>query len=169
MNNSLNVPLVTYSKAILQLVCRYVRPVRFAIFAMFGLMLAAVYRNAGASEYVSLIFVRYSDSTLKTFVQGPDKSKALCEKLSQVTWDNIVTVCGKCSLEKSICLRTYEIEEMYADVLQSNEAIHPYVIATPKSRIIISGIVQSAAIAECQRLAQNFRSNGYRDARCLVP
>lgn len=145
---------------------RFAHPV---ITTILLLTLAAACRSTDAAEYVSWLAVRYPDQAVKTFLQGPYESKARCDQLNQSTWDNVLTACGTCRAEEKFCSRADELREIYAKALRSERAAYPYVIATPKGRIIISGVTTSVAVAECQRLAESFRSNGYRDARCVLP
>lgn len=133
------------------------------------LILATTYRSAGAADYVSWLAVRYPDQGVKTFLQGPYKSKARFDQLNQSTWANVLTACGTCRAEEKFCSRADELKEVYTKALRKERAAYPYVIATPEGRIIISGVSTSVAVAECQRLAESFRSNGYRDARCVLP
>lgn len=137
--------------------------------AILALILLAACDSAGAADYVSWLAVRYPDRAVKTFLQGPYKSKARCDQLNQSTWDNVLTACETCSAEEKFCSRADELKEIYAKALRKERAAYPYVIATPEGRIIVSGVSTSAAVAECQRLAESFRSNGYRDARCVLP
>lgn len=133
------------------------------------LLLSAACDSARAADYVSWLAVRYPDQAVKTFLQGPYKSKARCDQLNQSTWDNVLTACGTCRAEEKFCSRADELKEGYAKALRKERAAYPYVIATPQGRIIISGVSTSVAVAECQRLAESFRSNGYSDARCVLP
>lgn len=133
------------------------------------LILTTTCNSADDAEYVSWLFVRYPDKAVKTFLQGPYKSKAWCDKLNQTTWDNVLTACGTCQTEAKFCTRADELKELYAKALRKERAPYPYVIATSKGRIIISGVPTKVAVEECHRLADDFRSNGYRDARCMLP
>lgn len=133
------------------------------------LALATACQKVGAAEYVSWLAVRYSDQAVKTFLQGPYKSKAWCDELNQTTWDNVLTACGTCSAEAKFCIPMDELREGWAKALRKERAVYPYVIASPKGRIIISGVTTSVAVAECKRLADSFRSFGYHDSRCVLP
>jgi hypothetical protein len=134
-----------------------------------SLLLLCIATQAQAAEYVSWLAVRYQDHSVKTFIQGPYGSRPQCDKLNQTTWDNVQTACGICTAEAKFCLPAPELAEVFAKALRSERAAFPYVIATPKGRIIVSGVATDAAIAECQRLGQQFRVNGYSEARCVLP
>jgi Fe-S oxidoreductase len=142
----------------------------YSIFiSIFLLIFSTVSRDAYAADYFSLLVVRYSDQSVKTFLQGTYDSKARCDQLNQTTWDNVLTACGSCKAEEKFCNSTNELPEMYAKALRREQAAYPYVISTLKGRIIISGVTTDEAVAECQLLAEKFRSNLYSDARCVLP
>jgi hypothetical protein len=124
---------------------------------------------ASADEYVSVLSVGYPDSIAKIFVQGPDSSKESCESYVRTTWENIVRVCGACWVEDRSCLKVEEIDDLYSATLRGERAAYPYVVATPKGRIIIRGTSENVAVGECERLAQAFRSKGYAASRCVSP
>ena len=128
-----------------------------------------VAQEAQAADHISWLAVRYQDNSVKTFLQGPYSSKAQCDKLNQSTWDNVLTACGTCKAEEKACTPASELREVFAKALRKEQAAFPYVIATPKGRIIISGVPTATAATECQRLGQQFRENGYADARCVLP
>jgi hypothetical protein len=134
-----------------------------------SLTILSITTYANAAEYVSWLTARYEDQSVKTFLQGPYASKATCDKLNQTTWDNVLTACGSCKAEQKACMPANDLKEVYAKALRRERAAFPYVIATPKGRIIISGVPTAIAITECNRLAAEFRTNGYGDARCVLP
>ena len=123
---------------------------------------------AHAADYVSWLSVRYEGTAVKTFLQGPHNSKVQCEKLNETTWDNVLTACGICKVEQKFCMSADQLGEFYAKALRKERAEFPYVISTPKGRILFSGVPTASAVAECNRLAQLFRANGYVDARCVL-
>lgn len=122
-----------------------------------------------AAEYFSWLSVRYSDRSVKTFLQGPYKTKAWCDKLNQTTWDNVLTACGTCSTEMKYCDRIEKLQGIYSKLIRRERAAMPYVVATPEGRIFFSGVPTSTAVDECHRLAASFKGNGYSDARCVLP
>ena len=134
-----------------------------------SLTILSIATYANAADHISWLTVRYEDQSVKTFLQGPYASKATCDKLNQTTWDNVLTACGYCKVEQKACMPADDLKEVYAKALRRERAAFPYVVATPKGRIIISGVPTATAIAECNRLAAEFRANGYGDARCVLP
>ena len=127
-------------------------------------------QTAWASDYYSWLSVRYSaNDSVKTFLQGPYKSKSWCDKLNQTTWDNVLTACGSCKVEMKHCDRLEQLPDGYRKLLRRERAAMPYVIATPEGRIFFSGVSTAIAIDECHRLATSFRGNGYSEARCVLP
>ena len=123
-----------------------------------------------ASDYYSWLAVRYSENNgVKTFLQGPYNSKSACDKLNHLTWDNVLTACRSCKVEMKHCDRLEGLPDLYRKLLRRERAVMPYVIATPKGRIFFSGIPTNIAIDECHRMAETFRSNGYSEARCVLP
>lgn len=133
------------------------------------LLLAVVSSSAFASDYFAFLAVRYSDNSVKTFVQGPFNSKPRCDTLNQSTWDNTLTACGSCNAEQKFCVTKDDFPEIYLKTIRREKAAFPYVVATTNGRIIISGVRTSVAIEECQLLANKFRNNGYAEARCVLP
>lgn len=127
-------------------------------------------QGAWAADYYSWLAVRYSDNkVLKTFLQGPYDSKASCDKLNQITWDNVFTACGSCTVEMKHCDRLENLSDGFRKLLRRERAAMPYAIATPKGRIFFSGMPTNTAINECHHLAASFQNNGYSEARCVVP
>jgi hypothetical protein len=123
-----------------------------------------------ASNYYSWLVVRYSENNgVKTFLQGPYNSKSGCDKLNQITWDNVLTARGSCKVEMKHCDRLEGLPDLYKKLLRRERAVMPYVIATPKGRIFFSGISTNIAIEECHRMAKIFQTNGYSEARCVLP
>lgn len=142
---------------------------RRAVTSLMALIFVAICPIANATEYFSWLSVRYPDQAVKTFLQGPYDSMSRCDHLNQSTWDNVLTACGSCSAESKFCSPMDELREAYAKAIRKERAAFPYVVATPAGRIIISGVSTRTAVAECQRLEEVFRSNGYGDARCVLP
>ena len=136
---------------------------------LFSLSILSIATYANADDHISWLTVRYEDQSVKTFLQGPYASKATCDKLNQTTWDNVLTACGSCKVEQKACMPAADLKEVYAKALRRDRAAFPYVVATPKGRIIISGVTTATAIAECNHLAAKFRANSYSDARCVLP
>lgn len=124
---------------------------------------------AHAAEHAAWLVVRYEDQSVKTFLQGPYRSKTSCEKLNQITWDNVLTACGSCKAEQKHCMELSQLGELYSKSLRKERAPYPYVVATPEGRIILSGVPTATAVSECNRLAHQFRSNGYANAQCVLP
>lgn len=121
------------------------------------------------AEYASWLVVRYPDGAVKTFLQGPYASRDQCDKLNQTTWSNVLNACVTCTAEEKSCSPADTLSESYAKMLRNERAAVPYVVATPKGRIIVSGVPTPVAAAECIRLRDQFRANGYSDARCVLP
>lgn len=141
-----------------------------AISSVTSLLVVMISTGANATEYVSWLMVRYKDGAVKIFLQGPYHSRPRCDQLNQITWDNVFTACRDfCKVEEKSCLRADELLEVYAKAIRKEQAAFPYVVATPAGRIIISGVSTSIAVAECHRLARDFRSNAYSDAQCILP
>jgi hypothetical protein len=126
-------------------------------------------QTSHAEEFVGFLEIRYPNQLVKTLLQGPYSSKKRCENLNQTTLDNALIACGSCNIENNFCISEREVPEIYSKVLRKEKSAFPYIIATPKGRIIISGIPMQSAIAECRYIAEKFRSNGYGDARCVLP
>jgi len=131
--------------------------------------LASFATSVWAVDYFSWLAVRYSNGSVKTFLQGPYKSKSWCDKLNQSTWDNTLTACGSCTVDQKFCDRLDNLPVMYGKLLRGDPATIPYVIATPEGRIFFSGVTTSTAHDECHRLAASFKANGYAAARCVLP
>lgn len=134
-----------------------------------SLSVASATDAASVDGYVSELVVRYPDGVIKIFVQGPDASKESCESYARTTWENIAKVCGTCWVQERHCRTMDNIGDLYATTLRGEPANYPYVVATPKGRIIIRGTPDSVAAGECAYLAQVFRANGYPASRCVLP
>ena len=125
---------------------------------------------SSAQEHVGSLVVRYPGSQIvQTFLQGPYSSKSRCESLMQTTWDNHHKACGTCWVDDKSCVPAVDVPHDYSKALRKEKATYPYLIATPKGRIIISGISIKQAIEMCRQNEKNFRLNGYGDARCVLP
>lgn len=120
-----------------------------------------------AADYFSLLDVRYDTGLKKTFLGGPFSSKGFCEELNQSVWDNVQPGCGNCKKEVQFCARWSQLNEPYKKVLKGEAAPFVYSITAKKHRIIFSGSTRTVVERECEWTAQNFRANGYPDARCV--
>ena len=136
---------------------------------LFAFIIATASSFANGTEFFSWLAVRYPDQSVKTFLQGHFASKPRCEQLNQSTWDNVLTACGSCKVDEQFCSPISNLRDGYAKALRKERAAFPYVVATPNGRIIISGVPTHNAVAECHRLADRFKENGYEDARCILP
>lgn len=135
---------------------------------LLGLLLTISWSNNSiASDFFSLLDVRYETGLKKTFLAGPFNGKAWCEKLNQNTWDSVQPVCGNCKKEMQFCAEWSQLKEPYQRVFNGERSPFVYVIATKKNRIIFSGASRSAVEQECEATAQNLRASGYADARCV--
>lgn len=137
---------------------------------LLGILVVVSFSTATqAADQVAWLSVRYSNGAVKTFVQGPYTSKASCDKLNQITWDNVLTACGSCKVEQQFCIPAEQLTGPFAKGLRKEPVAIPYVVATSKGRIFLSGIPTSEALAECERLASEFRRNGYPKSVCVLP
>ena len=132
---------------------------------VFALVIGA---PAVAADFYAWLVVRYPEKAVRTFLQAPYVSKALCERSNQATWDNVITACGNCSVEVKQCAPLDELPDLFRKTLRQEPAAFPYVVANQKARIITSGVPTSYAVEECQRLAAEFKAGGYPEARCVL-
>lgn len=135
---------------------------------LIGFLLAVSWPSSSpASEFFSLLDVRYETGLKKTFLGGPFNGKAWCEKLNQNTWDGVQLVCGNCRKEAQFCAEWSQFTEPYKGVFKGARSPFVYVIVTRKNRIIVSGASRPAVVHECEATAQKFRASGYPNAQCV--
>lgn len=123
--------------------------------------------NAYAADYFALLDVRYATGIKKTFIGGPYSSKAQCNKLNQVVWDNVQPTCGNCKNEMQVCSDMSVLNEPLRKVLAGEKTALTYVNATEKGKIILSAASASVIAQECEDSAKKFRLNGYKKASCV--
>lgn len=127
----------------------------------------AISLNARAADYYHLLNVRYPSGLVKTFLGGPYSRKSWCEKQAQTVWDNVLTTCGTCKKELQQCGEASVIPDSYLKTFRNEPIPSPYVTATPKGRIVFSGVRRDIALAECGHTAAEFRAHGFAEARCI--
>lgn len=126
-------------------------------------------QNILANQYFSWLSAEYQNGAVKTFLQGPFESKSFCNELNQITWNNTYTSCGNCKKTEFYCADIKTLQEGYKKILSGKESFTPYVYASKKAKIFFSGISKSVAIDECKRLANVFKENLDKNARCIQP
>ena len=132
-----------------------------------ALLIFVPFASAHAEDYFSWLDVRYEGGLKKSFLAGPYRDKGSCERLVRVTWDNIQPVCGNCKKEMEFCGTYDSLNQPLRDVLDGKPTALTYVMGTKKNRIIVSGADAATVLAECENTANNFRMNGFPDARCI--
>lgn len=140
---------------------------RYSSFLVLSLLVILWSGTLQASDYYSLLDVRYEMGLKKTFLGGPFRGKSFCEELNQIVWDNVRPGCGSCRKEAQYCDKWSQLNEPYLRVMNRQAAPFIYAIVGPKNRIVFSGAARAVVERECEWTARNFRANGYPDARCV--
>lgn len=138
---------------------------KLAVGAAIGVaLLVLAHMHVVAQRYYPVVKIAMPDGLLYTALQDEIDERPACNQANERFLVPVKTACKDCRVLAARCERVSAGDAKPA-LLEDDSA---YVVVAPGMRLGISG-PEEAARANCDFLANDMLSRGYRNAACLAP